>query len=577
MSVLSGLVGAVPNLTKSGIQSESGDDNSASVKSQIPQCQVIWFPWITPDSDVYPTPDVVDPSDLSRTSSYDISKHLLSCSFSKEKSQPAGSFTLKLDNSRDWKDFIKPGEWMLILMTQDGDLFKDDSQQENIATLPRAAGGNVEFVTAPDNIQTDKVRGIVYVERVAVSVDTGPDGQFIANYEISGKDFGIIYEATELWYSIFLNEIPVLNGLHSYLKEQPNASVTNLIAISHDLYFGTENPLRPLTATFSKQVDLETQWLLPKTLVKLLNQNPNTDPYYGNLPNLLKLDDTPATIPLINPIPMIGSTNAWQKLKEFSLEPLHELFCETGDDGQMHLYFRAIPWSKDTSGYPNLNHIKKFQELANDANTSVEIFPRELISLSLGEDNHYRYNHFMFIAQPSYIQGTTDITQLLQPTPKGRTFPLQNRPSVARHGFRPMHARIDAFFSGFTDGKKDALKNSPTASTPLTQFNEVLYDYWSNFVFFESGSLTLFGNNKVKVGKVLKLGKDFPYNPDSFYYIEGYSDDFTVGENGASEWKQTVYVTHGVEASDLDEGSRTSGFSRKSRPFTKDGTFIKRG
>lgn len=560
------------------------DEIQNNVFDQIPQCQVIWFKWDTPDEDVFEQVDLVDPGNLSKASAYDISRHIEYCSFSKSKSDPAGGFSLKLDSSRDWKDWIKPGEWLLILMTQDGDLFADSPANQEVATFQSAESGtSLEFVIAPNEIKKDKIRGICYVDRVAVDVTTGDKGEFISNYQVTGRDFGVVYQDTELWYSQFLAETPFLDSLKkANIESQPFSSVTNLIRIAHGMFLATDSPAEPLIKNLSDALDLPTQWLLPKPMLKLIGQMPDRDSYYGNLPDVLKLDETPVSIPIMNPLLHIQGNKAWEKLKEYSVEPLHELFTETDNEGKMHLYFRAIPWSLDPSGYPRLNHIKKFQDLVADDSSRIDLRAEQLLSLNLGEDNHSRYNHFLLELRPDFMRSVSSLTLLSKPSAKGRKFPLVNKPSVTRHGFRPMHISLDSFFTGyFGNSDKNTKKNSETAADPVIDFNEVMYDYWSNFIFFESGTLEIVGLNSVKIGKVLKLDSSFQYNPNSVYYIEGYQDEFIVNGNGASSWTQSISVTHGIEEVDLDTKSRTSGgsrgFSRKDREFSKTSTFHKKG
>lgn len=552
--------------------------DTTKISTKNAQCQVIWFSWETSDEAASVAFDKVNASTLAKSKAYDISDHLLYCSFSKEMRDPAGTFTLKLDSTRDWKDWIKPGEWILISMTQDGDLLKETSDKEAAKTQKEGNTVVSEFpLASKSDIKKDKIRGICYVDRVAVDVSTGSEGEFIANYEISGRDYGVIYQETEIWYNEYLaNTGASLETLRFLINSKPEfgitAPITYLLEVIHTLFLTTDNPklteLREIVKKFSSELDLVPQWLLPAQMLDFIDQKATKDSYYGNIPDLLIFEKTTLTIPIKDPMLSIRGL-AWDRLKEFSIESLHELFTETSDDGKMHLRFRPIPWSQDTAGYPNLTHITKFKALADDATSRVDLDSVDLISLNLGEDNHSRKNHFLVEANNQHSPQNS-ITLLQTNTPKKRTFPLQNKPSITRHGFRSMHSKIDSLYPGlgfFENGKVD--------SNALGQINEIMVDYWSNFVFFESGSLTIFGNNKTKVGKVLKLGENFPYNPNSVYYIEGYTDEYVVQANGAGTWQQTLVVTHGVELADLSGPS--AGFSRKDRLFSKGSSFIKKG
>jgi hypothetical protein len=210
-----------------------------------------------------------------------------------------------------------------------------------------------------------------------------------------------------------------------------------------------------------------------------------------------------------------------------------------------------------------------------DPAVRVLLSPIELINLDLGEDDHARHNHFYTLTTPFYNQATSAIAQLSVPTIKGRKFPLANAPSISRNGFRPTAIELETFYVGFHEiGNTSQNKNNLGVSTTyLLEANELAFDYWNKFVFYESGSLTIYGRNEIKVGKVLYLDETFPYNPNSFYYIEGYDDEFTVLEQGAASWIQRVYVTHGMEADSLFPGGKSTN---KSRVFNKESSFIKK-
>lgn len=556
--------------------------DTTKVSTKNAQCQVIWFNWALSDEVAAESFDNLDVEGLAAANAYDISDHILSCNFTKQKGDPAGTFSVKLDSTLDWKDWIKPGEWILISMTQDGDLLKDASQKQVSNTVKKGDTKIAEFTLASKaDIKPTKIRGVCYVERVSVDVSTGNDGEFIANYEITGRDYGVIYQETEIWYNEYLASIGgQLEALKAFMQLEQDfgvtAPITTLLKIIHTLFLSTDSPVLPsiraLVKKFAQDLGLVPQWLMPAQLLSFLSQPATKDSYYGNIPDLLVFSKTTVTIPIQDPLLNIKG-NAWQRLKEYSVENLHELFTETDDNGKMHLYFRPIPWSQDTKGYPNLTHIKRFKELADSDASRVDLDSVDLISLNLGEDNHARYNHFLMEISGTDKQSPLPSLVLLKPlTPKGRNFPLQNKPSISRHGFKPMHTKIDALYVGV-----GLPKNGEASGTTLGQYNEVMVDYWGNFIFFESGTLVIQGMNQTKVGKVLKLGDNFPYNPNSIYYIEGYSDDFTVAPNGTGIWHQNIFVTHGLELVDLDLNGSPSGFSRKERLFSKGSSFVKKG
>lgn len=564
-----------------------------TIKTYLPQCQVIWFQWN--QSDEVLSDQVLsslDADTLSQSNAFDISDHIQYCNFSKHLGDPAGSFSLKLDSTKDWKDVIKPGHWMLILMSQDGDLFYSNQADspENSGTVSNDTENPQLFKDAPsfDNLQRSKIRGICRVDRVATSITTGPNGEFIANYVITGRDYGCIYQDTEIWYNLFLNESVTIPTLNAYIKAQAkdnvNGSLTYLLKVVHDLVLSLNGnkELQNVISSFKDTLSLPTQWVMPKKLLQYVNQLPSTgSPYYGDISNVQNFQFTPFSMPVNNPLTYIQG-NLWEKLKGYSAQQVHELFTETTDDGQMRLNFRLIPWVINPQGFPNIaKAASTYQSLFTvNSSTRVDLTSIELISLDLGEDDHNRKNHFLTIATPYFIQATNAISQLSKPSPvTKRQFPYGNPTSIARNGFRPAHIEMETFFIGFNTSQvfdNTSLENSPISTTYLLEANELVYDYFNKLVYYETGSLTIFGRNDIKVGKGLALDQTFLYNPQTNYYIEGYEDEFSIDERGTATWIQHVFVTHGIEAKDLENGGVNKTVSKKSRIYNKESSFVKK-
>lgn len=540
-------------------------------KDLTAECQVIWFKWDTSDEDLSDTEE--DLAKLSSSTAYDISNHLEYVSFTKSLNSAAGQFTLRLDNSRDWKDHMKPGEWIIILMSQDGDLRQNTAE---MGEEPPKSSFDVSdtFQLAPSQINKERVRAICYIERVATSVDQDSKGALNVVYEISGRDYGVIYEETELWFSFFQFDQLVVEALNNFILKVTTKDIKELLKITHDLFYSPNKVVTSFGDGAKALTSVAKQWLLPKELLRMIGQDPSGSSYYGNIPDVQKFDDTTIQIPITNPLsPLQG--NAWSRLKEFSCQPLHELFPELSSEGKMQLIFRPIPWGVDTKGYGSLNHIQKFQEFASNDENKVVLPPIDLISYNVGEDNHNRYNHFFTSASTTLVLPQDNISLLKgQKSGAGHEFPYMIKPSVIRHGFRKMHVNINSFSVAFSKGGDSA--NGKVDPNALVQYNEVLMDYWRNAVFFETGSMRIYGNPEVRLGKVLDLGEDFPLNSNRLFYIEGYTDEFQVLGDGQMEWTQSLAITRGVEKNDLDLLSRQSGFSRREKPFTERADFVKR-
>jgi hypothetical protein len=290
--------------------------------------------------------------------------------------------------------------------------------------------------------------------------------------------------------------------------------------------------------------------------------------FYGEIKDLLNFDRSVLQIPIENPISTL-SGNVWSSLKQYSVEPFTELFPELDSKGKMKLNMRGIPWAIDRKGYPSLNFIKSFQDLAKE--DGVKIDPVDLISYNLGEDSHNRYNHFLIKLQTTMLNPLSNISNYSNnQSITGKEYPHLIKPSISRHGVRLMHVDIDSFAAAFSKGT-DA-KGGEVDKPLLLEYSDLLVDYYRNSVFFETGTLNINGNNNIRIGKVLELGEGFQFDPEKLFYIEGYTDEFTIGGQGEAFWTQSIIVTRGVEKSVL---SNISGFGRREKPQTERADFIR--
>lgn len=103
---------------------------------------------------------------------------LLSASTSKSKSQPAGSFEIRLAPTKNWVNSITPGSWLVILMGQTR-LFSKDTKYNT----PTARQSKV------------KMLGRIESVRAVTAIDQGT-GMITTEYVVSGEDWGGILNTT---------------------------------------------------------------------------------------------------------------------------------------------------------------------------------------------------------------------------------------------------------------------------------------------------------------------------------------------------------------------------------------------
>lgn len=527
----------------SRISNESQNINS--------QCKIVVYNWAQQSLNSG-TPD----STLTETSQLDISSQLLGCEFSKNMGEPAGTFSFRLSNSPgigsgDWKDIIKRGTWCVIYMSNDGDLTINPT-----VAPPLSASKKLE--------EAKKIRCIGWIDRVAVvsSMDS-QKGSFDVEYEVSGRDFGVIYEDTSIWHNVFKHERIMLDALNtSELNITGAVTIDRAVRLIHDLFFDPKSVPGAKVNSDSSLTDTALQWLMPRQMMIdigfSLNAVTTKPPFWGSLPGIKKISPTEARLAIEKPADYL-SGNAWDNLKKLSTPHLHEMFTETDDNGLPALTFRPIPFAIDKSRYPVVgSKVTLYKDLPTFTIPALDV-----VDFNLGEDNHARYNSYLVTVSTTLIN-TEDNISLLQ----GSRFPFNVQDSIKRHGFRPMHITVDSI-----------VKNAERAdgrSNPklLKEFNELIVDYWQNSVFAESGTANIIGRNEIKIGKAMKFGENTPYVSTKRYYIEGYTDSFHVDEKGSKSWTQSLQLTRGFEEKDLEN---RANFGERESDFNNEGEYTPSG
>ena len=504
------------------------------------QCQVVIYPWRSEALSARGR-STAAVSDAGRL---DVSSRLLNVSFNKQLGSPAGSFSFTLANNTglpdsDWKNIIRVGTWCVIYMSQDGDL---DIRDE--VTFPRR--------TPPRN----KIRGICYIERVSAKTMVNEKGAFDVVYEVSGRDFGIVYANTTIWHDLFQFENTLLQAASGRLPVQGNTPLNEQMQIVHDLFYAPARLLPSLKDMSSSLTSIARQWLLPRSLVRDTGSRlpRGRASFWGNITNNTDFRRSAMNVPVNNPVDFL-SGNAWSKLQQLSIPAFHELFCETTTNGAPQLVFRPIPWRLRSSRYPSIRRfIRPFSR-----NQRARVPAVDVLGLDLGEDSQNRKNHFLTTIKTALFSVEDNISILA-----GTRFPNENRDSVRRHGFQPMHVDINSLTLN------QALGDGKANRSLLIEFSEVLYDYWNNAIFFESGNLEKIGSNDIKIGRCLLFGADVPYAASKLFYIESYSDTFVVNEQGVGDWTQSVQLTRGVDLVDLRGGGSVA---RRNVEFEQEGDY----
>lgn len=504
----------------------STQSSTSDIKKDLnAQCQIVYFDWTKKENLGSSKPNY---SALSESTSKDISPYILSYSFSKSMGEAAGSFNLTLKNDRDWKEYIKPGTWALVYLSHEGDL-----------PIPEPHSDSTQLSspnTSALQQKKDKLRSIIYIETIKAS-GIMDNGVFDVTYTLSGRDFGVVYEATEIWLNYLHYDETIRNSFLDIIQFAKTQKVHELLAKVHD-YFISPQKIPGLLST-NTFVKTGQQWLLPKLLLKILGLSTGFLPsFFGNIEGILAFSPTSADKPTSNSLTYANGT-AWEKLKSLSIPELHELYAEMDYNNTPQLVFRPIPWGITPQYYLRLAKNIPFYGTFILEN-SVDIPAIDILSFSLTENDHNRFNHFFFDIQNQNHDLDNSLTYLKTPTISGKIFPHGQLESIARHGLRRMHVVTDTLITFFEGVHKDLIK----------EYNELLYDYYNTAVFLEDGTMEIIGTHGIRIGRCIYL-PDCEYNKGKAFYIEGYEDNFEVDENGTSSWTQSLVLTRGIELDNL--------------------------
>jgi len=561
------------------------------VKNVSAQCRVIVYQWkqqgVNKDLTPYSPKDDVDISSsdegltlLSDSTPIDISSKIMNLTYSKSLDSPSGDFSFTVANSveydgvTDWGQLIKPGTWCVIYLSQDNDLNPANDK-----------------VCVAENIPSpSKIRCIGYIERIAVQTEINEKGGFDAVFEMSGRDYGLVYEDTILWfngwfYASFLKEANV----NSWLTVVASKTLNNFLQTLHNLFLAPQKIPELSHYDSTKSISGQVrQWLLPSRLISDAGMTTEGNPsYYGNIKDLMVFSPTKATISVANPLAFLNG-EAWGSLKELSVTQFHELFTELSADGKMQLIFRPIPFAIDKTKYPILaENITKFVDLE----PKITVEPIDVITFDLGKDDHTRHNHVIVNIAPNLFGANTNVGWMASQKPDAHgnlPYPIQNRDSITRYGFRPMHTDINSLSPNAmgseqkekkTDKKikSDIQANFDTTDwvTTIKEYNEILYDYWGRLIFLNSGSLNKMGSNDVKIGILLQFSESVPYVSNKLFYIEHYTDTYSIDEKGTGTWVQSLQITRGGDEQSYKNGTDVASedFSGRYSTYKQEGEY----
>lgn len=458
---------------------------------------------------------------------------------SKSMNAPAGNFSVTVMPTKNWKQYISPGDWVLIYLYDNA---KD------------AGGFDV------NNPPTSNMVMFGNIDRVARSKQRDEKTDKITvRYNISGRDFGKVFQQTSLWWDPFTAEGFLLqknNGLllkHGVqLKGTPDELVNSLL----DVFIGaTGADLSSTGLGDVSRTDSLEQWQLPQSLIGVFGGpagfdivpgafgalgaiSGSSDPY---LDTILKrrFDTLPGFRYRSHLTP--GGAGIWNALKENSNELVNDFFVDLFHkiDGSTvpAITLRSRPTSsgfEDTPGQLG-GTTKNLQELALDESIIIE--PWKIKFENLGNDEQSRFNMFWIDPIQSKNQQIKSYSNIDKGA-DGIKKPMAQIESIRRNGLKMFKKQIPFVYG---PGVAPGLGVSHDL---YRSFINLIYDLHAYNHLYETGSLTTIGIKNAELGKVVNIPPETIDDPSGLhnrlYYVEGYTHHWNFPGQWETEWNLTM-------------------------------------
>jgi len=444
-------------------------------------------------------------------------REVKSFEYSKNIGQPAGNFVLELTAEYNWKKRVFPGDWLMVSLSNEGVFY------------PRMLG---------------------CIDRVSQFTTRNDRGLLETSYVITGKDFGKVFEKTNIWFNV-QDPVRLFLEITGSLIGGPSKNIPKIL----QMFLNNDIPID----TLKNQPQLN-QWKIPPSLSKQLGGY--SDKFYS----ILK-QDIQENLGGQKAVKSMASFQGslWNILKDNSNDLVNEIYVEllpvqinedalletlnyrTEIPGKVSLSFysptfvlRTKPFARKKSKsilnkLSIRNNVNYFLDLPR-----VQISGDQIIGSDIGLSDEDRYNYFLATTSTDLLSVEGNINLLRSFSPP---FPQSQIGSIQRNGLRLMYG--DTEFSLIVDKNGEKLRNNKL----LHDWNVLLFEFFNNAIFLETGTIEIKrATPDLKVGKVLQIVNS-SVNEGKLFYIEGYTDSWEYPGN----WNQTVFLTRGQYFIDNEE------------------------
>lgn len=465
-------------------------------------------------------PDAFSSSVVTQVTRGVIEDDIQKIQISKSIEASSGTFNITLLPSKNWKQVLSPGDWIMI--------FFDDKY-----------GAASRYLN--DKASTKNMVMLASIDRVSKSLSKNEDTDRVElRYNISGRNFGKVFEETDIWYDPYQLQNDTINRVilpNAGLELTGNPSKMCKALLNVFLGKGEQFPK-------GRTSDLRN-WRIPSSLAQMLGSN-STDPKFFDVLGI-KIEDNLPGFKQRQMLTLNSNGSLHNLLKRCSNELVNELYYEehrTKDGVKPTVFLKPRPINTPfleshcgsdaaaKASLARLNGKSKTLQKHSDENY-VEISPSEILYENLGKDDHSRFNlfwlrpinnledHFAYAANNNSTSGISN--------------PTLNTYSIERYGLKRFDQILE-FCHTTNEG------GSATPEIELWKaFMIQLYDmHYANHLY-DAGTIECTGVLEAELGKALIVKSEVPTSPDKVYFIEGYEHSWSF----PGKWTTTFTVTHG--------------------------------
>ncbi|MDQ6989351.1 MAG: hypothetical protein Q9M19_05660 [Mariprofundaceae bacterium] len=503
---------------------------------------------------------------------------LVSIKTNKSKSSPVGSFTFTLAPYKNWVDFITPGSWCAIMMTNEG-LPQMDKHTKKAVQSELKFFGRITSVRGSVHVSPDGARQTLYV---CEGEDWGSVFNSVLYVDPAARNpnDGAVGTAVAMLYSDLAKEIT--EGKTKIPTTTINVkALLNLWGRQSSFVAGALDAVESIPGGGLKDLVIHPNvvFKMPDEAAKFLGINPSIASHIldggglvtGVLDSYDKYKETSESVGIIDPSSIFGSHPIWGVIKDNTNEIINELFCDlrwVNGKPKLGLYKRVrpfltrdapVPSGSDTSSEVNFTAALNLGASQQQSVSSkfehvrrVEIPKDDVISFDTGTNWRDKLNFIEILPDASQFQYNGSAYNI-DTAAKGLS-QVHDRPAFGREGFKGA-----SFTTRFypVNGDGDPSFQNPQA------WARVLAQWYFNSHNYLNGTIEFVGQSEfIGVGDNIMVDASiFGQKPNmnikqlnsknkQFFllHVESLSHSFSVSSEGARHWTTTISYTRGVLA-----------------------------